>query len=203
MKALILVDIQNDFCPGGAMAVPGGDEIIPAANRLAPSFPFVVATMDWHPEGHISFVDSHPGRQSFETVEAGGIEQVLWPAHCIAGTDGAELHNSLNTIPADLILRKGTTKNLDSYSAFFENDKKTPTGLAGALKERGVDTVYLCGLATDVCVYFSALDSRRLGFTTYLIEDASRGVDVPAGNLSFCLKDMQSRGVRMIDSSRV
>lgn len=203
MKALILIDIQKDFCPGGPLAVPGGDEIIPVVNGLIPSFPLVAATMDWHPAGHVSFADSHPGCRPFDTVKAGGIDQVLWPAHCVAGTEGAQFHEGLNTVPAALILRKGTTKGLDSYSAFFENDKTTPTGLSGALKERGVDSVYLCGLAADVCVYFTALDALRLGFETFLIKDAARGVDVPSGSLAAAMEDMKSRGVRMIDSGQV
>jgi len=203
MKACIIVDVQNDFCPGGALAVPGGDEIIPVINSIMPSFPFVTATMDWHPPGHVSFAETHPGQEVFHTIEFEGLDQFLWPTHCVAGTDGAALHPGLDMVPVNLVLRKGTNIKLDSYSAFFENDKKTPTGLAGALKEIGVDTVYLCGLALDVCVYFTAMDARRLGFTTFLIEDACRGVNVPEGRLQETMQDMKSRGVRFIDSGEV
>ena len=203
MKGLVLVDIQNDFCPGGPLAVEGGDEIVAVANSLLPSFPFIAATMDWHPPGHVSFAESHPGKEPLTTVRAGGIDQVLWPTHCVAGTPGAELHPGLDTVPIDLVIRKGTKRNLDSYSAFFENDRKTPTGLGGALKERGIDEVYLCGLATDVCVYYSAMDARALGFTTWIIEDAFRGVDVPEGNLEAALRDMRSAGIIIIGSKQV
>jgi len=203
MKALIIVDVQNDFCPGGSLAVAGGDEIIPVINALMPSFPFVAATMDWHPADHVSFVENHPGDELFSTVTVDGIEQVLWPAHCIAGTQGAEFHPEINTVPIDLFIRKGTKSNLDSYSAFFENDRKSPTGLTGALQDLGVKEVYLCGLATDVCVYFSAVDAQRLGFTTYLVENASRGVNVPEGNLTKALNDMKNQGIYIINSEQV
>jgi nicotinamidase/pyrazinamidase len=200
---LAVIDVQNDFCPGGALAVKDGDAIIPLINSLMPRFPLVVATQDWHPADHVSFASNHPGAKSFDTIKAGNISQVLWPDHCVQGTRGADFHPSLENIHFRLILRKGTTPALDSYSAFFENDKKTLTGLSSFLKGIGVEEVYLCGLATDVCVYHSAMDAVRLGFHTFLIRDASRGVDVPEGNLSKAIKDMESSGVRIIESDMI
>jgi nicotinamidase/pyrazinamidase len=200
---LAVIDVQNDFCPGGALAVKEGDTIIPLINSLMPRFPLVVATQDWHPSDHVSFASSHSRGKSFDTIQVGGISQVLWPDHCVQGTRGADFHSSLENIYFKLILRKGTSPTLDSYSAFFENDKKTLTGLAPFLEGIGVEDVYLCGLATDVCVFHSAMDAVRLGFHTFLIRDASRGVDVPEGSLSKAIKDMKASGVRVIESDMI
>ena len=163
-EVLVVVDVQNDFCPGGALAVPDGDAIVPAVNRLAGEFAHVILTQDWHPPGHSSFAGAHPGRQPFETIEAAYGPQTLWPDHCVQGTAGAAFHPALEVPHAELILRKGYRRAIDSYSAFRENDRRTPTGLAAYLRERGFDRVTLCGLATDYCVLFSALDAREAGF---------------------------------------
>ena len=170
--------MQNDFCPGGALAVADGDAVVPLINRIARAFPVRVYTQDWHPPDHRSFAASHPGAAPFSTVEMPYGDQVLWPVHCVQGTPGAAFHPDLETDHADLILRKGFRPHVDSYSAFFENDRATPTGLAGYLRERGVAEVWLAGLATDFCVAFSALDAARLGFRVTLLEDACREIDL-------------------------
>jgi nicotinamidase/pyrazinamidase len=175
---LLVVDVQNDFCPGGALAVPGGDEIVPLINRAAASFQHVVLTQDWHPAGHRSFASSHSGRKPFETIELAYGPQVLWPDHCIQGTKGAGFHPQLSIPHAELILRKGYHPGIDSYSAFFENDRATPTGLSGYLRERGFARIYLAGLALDFCVRYSAEDAHRSGFRTFVFEDACRAIDV-------------------------
>lgn len=174
---LIVVDVQNDFCPGGALAVPRGDEVIPIVNSLATRFRNVVLTQDWHPRGHSSFASSHPGKRPFETVEASYGTQVLWPDHCVQGTRGAAFHPVLDIRHAGLIIRKGTHAAIDSYSTFYENDRKTPTGLTGYLRERGLRRIFLAGLAFDFCVRYSAEDAHREGFATFVIEDACRGID--------------------------
>ena len=198
---LLVVDMQNDFCPGGALPVPEGHLIVPVINRLTGRFGNVAATQDWHPPGHVSFASRHPGKQPFDVVQADGIEQVLWPDHCVQGTSGAALHPDLALRGLHLILRKGMRTNLDSYSAFFENDRRTPTGLSGYLREHGVHRVFLCGLAADVCVYYSAMDAVRLGFDATVIEDAVRGVDVPAGNVDRTRSDMEKAGITFLRSS--
>ena len=175
---LIVVDVQNDFCPGGALAVPRGDEVVPVVNGLATRFRNVVLTQDWHPRGHLSFASSHPGRQPFETVTAAYGPQVLWPDHCVQNTPGAAFHDALDIPHAALIVRKGMDRAIDSYSALYENDRKTPTGLTGYLRERGFSRVFLAGLALDFCVRFSAEDARREGFAVFVIEDGCRGIDV-------------------------
>jgi len=175
---LIVVDVQNDFCPGGALAVPHGDEVVPIVNRLAEAFRHVVLTQDWHPRGHLSFASSHPGKQAFETIAVPYGPQVLWPDHCVQQTPGAEFHRTLRIPHAGLVLRKGTDRRIDSYSAFYENDRKTPTGLAGYLRERGVTRVFLAGLAYDFCVRYSAEDAHREEFIAFVIEDACRGIDL-------------------------
>src|SRR6202035_5668399 len=175
---LLAVDIQNDFCPGGRLAVPRGDEVVPAINRLCEKFRHVVLTQDWHPPGHLSFASSHPGRQPFETVTAPYGPQVLWPDHCVQDTPGAEFRRDLVAPRAELIVRNGFRREIDSYSAFFENDHTTPTGLTGYLKERGLSRVFLAGLALDFCVRFSAEDAHRAGFETVVVADACRGIDV-------------------------
>ena len=175
---LLVVDIQNDFCPGGALAVPRGDEVVPVVNRLAGLYRHVVLTQDWHPDGHQSFVSSHPGRKPYDIIEVAYGRQILWPDHCVQGTDGAAFRGDLDIPHAQLIIRKGYRHEVDSYSAFFENDHATPTGLAGYLRERGFDRVFLAGLAFDFCVRYSAEDAHRHGFQVIVIEDACRGIDV-------------------------
>jgi nicotinamidase/pyrazinamidase len=203
-RALLVIDVQNDFCPGGRLAVPEGDQVVPVINRLAPRFAKVVGTQDWHPPGHVSFASSHPGAGAFQSVELPGAgRQMLWPEHCLAGSRGAELHPGLDIAPFSLIVRKGTRIELDSYSAFFENDRRTPTGLGACLRELGCDELYLCGLATDVCVYYSALDALRLGFVVRLVEDACRGIDLPTGSLQERLRELSGAGVGILDSREV
>ena len=179
---LLLVDIQNDFCPGGALAVPRGDEIVPLVNRLAARFRHVVLTQDWHPRGHGSFASTHPGKRPYETVELAYGTQVLWPDHCVQGTHGAAFRADLAVPHAELVLRKGYHRDIDSYSAFVENDRKTATGLTGYLRERGFARVFIAGLAFDFCVRYSAEDAHREGFKVGVVEDACRGIDV-AGSM--------------------
>ena len=200
LRALIVTDIQNDFCPGGALAVPGGDEIVPLVNRLMGGFDLVAATQDWHPRGHLSFASSHPGMKPYETIDLDDTEQVLWPDHCVQGTPGADFHKQLDLAPVRLIIRKGTDPRIDSYSAFFENDGKTGTGLEGYFKSLGINDLYLCGLATDFCVFYSAMDAAAHGFRTRVILDACRGIDVPAGNIGKAIDAMRSKGIEIIES---
>ena len=194
--ALLVIDVQNDFCPGGALAVPGGDEIIPGINALAEDFPAVVLTQDWHPANHGSFASQHADHAPFETVEMPYGRQVLWPDHCVQGSEGAGFHPGLNTDRADLIIRKGFRREVDSYSAFFENDHQTPTGLEGYLKTRGIDTLVLVGLATDFCVNYSAVDAARLGFAVTVREDLCRAIDLE-GSLAAAREAMAQAGVRL------
>ena len=175
---LVVVDVQNDFCSGGALAVPRGDEIVPTINRLAARFDNVVLTQDWHPPGHFSFASSHPGKQPFETVIAPYGPQTLWPDHCVQGTRGAAFHPALDVPHAALILRKGMARSIDSYSALYENDRTTPTGLVGYLRVRNWTRLFFAGLAFDFCVRFSAEDAQREGFRVFVIEDACRGIDI-------------------------
>lgn len=197
-SALIIIDVQNDFCPGGALEVPEGDQVVPVINTLMDAYPLIAATQDWHTPHHISFASSHPGKQVFDSIDLGGFHQTLWPDHCVAGTPGAELHPDLHTVSLDLILRKGTSRNLDSYSAFSENDRKTQTGLNGWLKERGVTELILCGLALDVCVYFSAVDALDLGYRVKIIKDAVRAVNTPQGSEDRAIQDLSRRGAVFI-----
>ena len=196
---LVVVDVQNDFMPGGALAVPRGDAVVPVINRLAARFENVVLTQDWHPRGHISFASSHPGKKPFETIELAYGTQVLWPEHCVQGTAGAALHSELSLTKAHLVIRKGHHAHIDSYSAFLEADRRTATGLAGYLRERQLDKLYVCGLATDFCVAWTALDARAAGFDTTVIEDACRAIDLD-GSRAHAWKDMQAAGVERIDS---
>ncbi|MBP2235699.1 nicotinamidase/pyrazinamidase [Sinorhizobium kostiense] len=196
-EALIVIDMQNDFCPGGALPVEGGDEIVPAINRLIELAPHVILTQDWHPAGHSSFASSHPGMAPFETTTMPYGEQTLWPDHCIQGSTGADFHPGLGWRTAELVVRKGFRAEIDSYSAFFENDHKTPTGLAGYLRERGITKVQLCGLATDYCVAFSALDAVAEGFSTSVVLDACRGIDLN-GSLAAMTARMRNAGVNLI-----
>lgn len=200
--ALIVVDIQNDFLPGGALAVPRGDETVAIANRLMPLFPTVVLTADWHPADHSSFASQHAGKSPYDVVPMPYGNQVLWPDHCVAGTSGADFAAGLETVRAHAVIRKGTDKNCDSYSGFLAADRKTPTGLAEYLKSRGVTTVFVCGLATDFCVAWTAQDAAAAGFKTYLIEDASRAIDA-GGSLAAAMAGLKTAGVGVIEKKDV
>jgi len=197
-EVLIVVDIQNDFCPGGALTVPEGDAIVPTVNRLAREFAHVILTQDWHPAGHGSFASSHPGRRPFDTIEVSYGQQILWPDHCVQGTPGAAFHPGLDVPHAELVMRKGYRSAIDSYSAFRENDRRTPTGLAGYLKERGFERITLCGLATDFCVLYSAIDGREAGFDVNLATNACRSIDID-GSLARAMRQMSEAGVRLRD----
>jgi nicotinamidase/pyrazinamidase len=194
---LLVVDIQNDFCPGGMLAVPHGDEVVPLVNRLAGKFPHVALTQDWHPPGHLSFASSHPGRNPFETVTLSYGAQILWPDHCVQGTPGAEFHPALNIPHAALVVRKGFRRAIDSYSAFFENDRRTSTGLTGYLRERGLERVFLAGLALDFCVRYSAEDAHRQGFAVIVVEDACRAIDVE-GSLDATRQSLAALGAAVV-----
>ena len=191
---LIVVDVQNDFCPGGALAVPRGDEVVPVVNSLAARFRHVVLTQDWHPAGHSSFASSHPGKQPFETIAAPYGPQVLWPDHCVQATPGAAFHKALQIPHAGLIVRKGMNRAIDSYSAFYENDRTTPTGLTGYLRERGFSRVFLAGLALDFCVRYSAEDAHREGFAVFVIEDGCRGIDM-SGSVAATRQSFAALGI--------
>ena len=195
--ALVVIDLQNDFCPGGALAVAGGDDIVPIVNRMIAENENVVLTQDWHPAGHSSFASTHDGKQPFETIDMPYGPQTLWPDHCVQGTKGAQFHPDLVWTRAELIIRKGFRKTIDSYSAFFENDHKTPTGLGGYLKERGIGSITLVGLATDFCVAYSALDARKLGIEVTVELDACRGIDL-GGSLAAMTARMQEAGVELV-----
>lgn len=197
---LIVVDVQNDFCPGGALPVPGGDAVIPVIHRIAPRFQHIVLTQDWHPPGHISFASRHSGRLPSDVIQTADGEQRLWPDHCVQGSHGAEFHPDLHLPQAELILRKGFRVEMDSYSAFFENDHATPTGLAGWCRERGFDRAFFAGLAYDFCVGFSALDARRCRFAATAIRDACRAIDV-SGSVAAMEAAFARDGVSILDSS--
>jgi nicotinamidase/pyrazinamidase len=199
---LIVVDMQNDFMPGGALAVGGGDAIVPLVNQLAQNFANVVLTQDWHPKGHISFASSHPGAKPFETIAAPYGVQALWPDHCVQGSAGAALRAELAIDHAVLILRKGFNRAIDSYSAFMEADRKSATGLAGFFREKAIRRVFVCGLATDYCVAWSALDARAAGFDTFVIEDACRAIDAN-GSLARAWAQMEAAGVQRIQSAEI
>ncbi|WP_199540010.1 bifunctional nicotinamidase/pyrazinamidase [Paraburkholderia kururiensis] len=201
-EVLLVVDVQNDFMPGGALAVPHGDEIVPLVNRLARGFSHVMLTQDWHPASHVSFAANHAGRAPFETIALPYGDQVLWPVHCVQATSGAQFHSELDVPHARGVIRKGHHANVDSYSAFLEADRKTPTGLAGYLRETGVTRVWCCGLATDYCVAWSALDARAAGFEVAVIEDASRAIDLN-GSLAAAWQQLQAAGVSRVQSAEV
>ncbi|MFO7575083.1 MAG: bifunctional nicotinamidase/pyrazinamidase [Bacteroidales bacterium] len=196
MRALIIVDVQNDFLPGGALEVPGGDKVIPVLNSMQAQFDLVVATQDWHPEGHSSFASQHEGMKPFDEIEWKGSSQILWPDHCVQGTAGAEISNKLNTKRVEAVFRKGTDKQIDSYSGFYDNNHERSTALADYLRGKRVDHVFIGGLATDVCVYYTALDSLKEGFKTTLIRDASRGLDESA--IAKALQHIQREGGQII-----
>ena len=200
--ALLVVDVQNDFCPGGALAVAGGDAVVPLINAIAPRFAIRVLTQDWHPADHRSFAANHPGAAPFSSIEMPYGPQVLWPVHCVQGSPGAAFHPGLDTTRADSVIRKGFRPEIDSYSAFFENDRTTPTGLAGYLRERGTTEVWLAGLATDFCVGFSALDAARLGFRVTLLTDAARAIDLD-GSLDRAMSEMAAAGVALARASEL
>jgi nicotinamidase/pyrazinamidase len=199
---LVVIDVQNDFCPGGALAVIEGDAVVAVANRLGARFEHVVMTQDWHPPGHGSFASVHPGRKPFETITLAYGPQTLWPDHCVQETRGAAFHAELHLPHAELVIRKGFRPAIDSYSAFFENDRRTPTGLAGYLRERGMTRLFLVGLATDFCVHYSALDARRQGFAVTLVEDGCRAIDLDS-SLALALRAMAAAGVERTTSTAI
>lgn len=199
--ALIVIDVQNDFCPGGALAVPDGDAVVPVINGLIGRFAHVILTQDWHPAGHRSFASTHPGRQPFESIAWSYGSQTLWPDHCIQGSTGAEFHPDLRVDTAELVIRKGFRGEIDSYSAFMENDKTSRTGLAGYLRERRLNRLFFCGLALDFCVGWSALDGRRESFSAYLIEDACRAIDLN-GSRAAALEQLRAADVQVITAGQ-
>ena len=197
---LLVVDVQNDFCPGGALAVRDGDGVIPVIHKIASRFEHIVLTQDWHVPGHLSFAGAHAGKHPFEQVRVSYGEQTLWPDHCVQGTRGAEFHPALYLPRVELVLRKGFHREIDSYSAFFENDRATATGLAGYLRERGLARVFIAGLAYDYCVAYSALDARRLGFPAMIIRDACRAIDLD-GSVAMMEKEFAGAGVELVESA--
>lgn len=203
MKALILVDVQNDFLPGGALAVPHGDEIIPVLNRLQHAFEIVVATQDWHPANHGSFAANHPGKNIYDQIELNGLPQTLWPVHCVQGTHGAELAGGLERGSTQKIFPKGTEPDIDSYSGLFDNGHRKSTGLGEWLKEKGAAEVFVCGLATDYCVKFTAMDAAQFGFKTFFIEDASRGVNLRPDDVKDSVAEMRRAGIKIIQSTDI
>lgn len=202
MDALILVDLQNDFMPGGALPVAGGDELVPLANALMDYFTLIVATQDWHPDSHGSFAVNHPGRQIGEVIELGGLPQILWPVHCVQGTPGADFHRELRVERISRVF-KGIDSEVDSYSGFWDNGRRRSTGLADWLRGQGVAAVYICGLATDYCVRATALDAAAEGFRTFLIADACRGVELRPGDVARATEEMKAAGVRIINSEEI
>jgi nicotinamidase/pyrazinamidase len=203
VDALILVDIQNDFCAQGALAVPDGDAVVTVANALMPRFSLVVATQDNHPATHLSFARNHEGRAPYQQIDLDGLPQVLWPAHCVQGTPGAALHPQLETTRITRVFEKGTDARIDSYSGFFDNGKRKATGLGDYLRERGVTDVYIMGLATDYCVKWTALDALTLGFRVHLVEDGCRGVGLSASDIPQALEELRAAGVRTVHSKDV
>lgn len=201
--AFLAIDVQNDFCLGGALAVGGGDEIVPLVNRLASAMRACVATQDWHPEGHVSFASAHRGAKPYDAAVLDGRSATLWPDHCVQGSAGADFHPGLDRRPYRLVVRKGFRVGLDSYSAFYENDGTTVTGLDGYLRSVGVAELIIAGLALDYCVYYSALDAARLGYRVTVVRDATRAVGQPAGSVDRAIGDLASRGVAILDSARV
>ncbi|MBN2280424.1 MAG: bifunctional nicotinamidase/pyrazinamidase [Candidatus Marinimicrobia bacterium] len=204
-KCLIITDVQKDFCPGGSLAVERGDIIVPVINKILSTKKFdkIIATQDWHPQNHRSFASNNAGHKAFDIVKSSSGINVLWPDHCVQGTYGAQFHDALDQNPLNIILRKGSNPELDSYSTFLENDKTTPTGLTGYLREHGITTVYLCGIASDVCVFYSALDAIHFGFKTFVIEDAVAGVDLPLGNIERNNIILKNNGVIFINSRNI
>ncbi|HXT60153.1 MAG TPA: bifunctional nicotinamidase/pyrazinamidase [Pirellulales bacterium] len=203
MKALLLVDLQNDFLPGGALAVPGGDEVLPMAKRLQPRFELVVATQDWHPADHVSFAANHPGKKPGDIISLDGGPQVLWPVHCVEHTRGPELSAALDQRRIRKVFAKGVDPQIDSYSGFYDNGRRRSTGLGEYLREQGADEIYVLGLATDYCVKATTLDAVGLGFKTWLIEDACRGVNLKSGDAEHAIEEMQAAGVKLVSSEEL
>ncbi|HSI78935.1 MAG TPA: bifunctional nicotinamidase/pyrazinamidase [Lunatimonas sp.] len=203
MKALLIIDVQNDFLPGGALAVPDGDQIIAVINRLQESFDFIVTTQDWHPANHGSFAANHKNKNPGEFVNLSGVEQILWPIHCVQDTRGAEFHPDLKQEKWKAVFKKGTNPNIDSYSGFFDNNRMQDTGLSTYLKDQGVKTVYVSGLATDYCVKYTVLDALKEGFKTYLIEDATKGVNLSSNDSERAITEMSKAGAEVIKSSSI
>lgn len=201
MKTLIVIDVQNDFMPGGSLSVPKGDEIVPVINRIQDRFDLVVASQDWHPQNHISFASNHPGKSTFEEIEIQKQKQTLWPDHCVQGTDGALFHPDLETNSWETIFRKGTDPKIDSYSAFYDNGHLKSTGLTGYLKEKGASQLFFCGLAADICVYYSILDAFKEGFACFIIEDASQPLDLEVFEIQ--KKEMAYLGIQFISSENI
>lgn len=202
-RALVLVDLQYDFMPGGALAVPHGDETVPVAQRLMPKFATVVATQDWHPPNHGSFAVNHPGRKPYEVIELGGLPQVLWPVHCVQGSHGAELHADLDRSRITEVFRKGTDPEIDSYSGFFDNGHRKSTGLDDWLRRRGITELYVLGLATDYCVKFTTLDACTLGYSVTLVVDGCRGIDLEPGDIDRAIDEMRAAGAKILESAAV
>lgn len=202
MNALLIIDVQNDFCPGGALAVPEGDAVVPVINKLSQKFDVVLQTQDWHPEGHSSFASSHDGHEPYDTITVPYGEQVLWPEHCVQGSEGAAFHPDLDTSRSQLIVRKGFRRHIDSYSAFYENDNKTTTGLAGYLRERDINKLFVAGLATDFCVKWSVLDGLNEGFSVTVVEDAVRGIDLD-GSVAQAWDEMHIAGAQRLKSGKL
>jgi nicotinamidase/pyrazinamidase len=203
VKALLLVDLQNDFLPGGALAVPGGDEAIPIANHLQPKFELVVATQDWHPPNHLSFAANHPGKKPGDVISLDGMQQILWPVHCVEHTPGAELAAALDKRRIRKVFAKGADPQIDSYSGFYDNGRRRSTGLGAYLRQQGVDELYVLGLATDYCVKATALDAVGLGFKTRLVVDACRGVNLSPGDVERAIEAMQAAGVKLVSSEEL
>lgn len=203
MKALLIVDIQNDFCPGGALEVAEGDQTVAVANALIPHFELVVATQDWHPANHKSFAAMHPWRYPGQVIDLNGLQQILWPIHCVQGSFGAEFVPELNTAAIGRVFVKGTDPEIDSYSGFFDNGHRKATGLGEYLREKGVDEVYVLGLALDVCVKFTVLDALELGFATYLVEDGCRGVNLKPGDSDAAVREMKAKGAVVVQSAEL
>jgi len=203
MRALVLVDLQYDFLPGGALAVGHGDETIGVAKRVIPRFETIVATQDWHPRDHGSFAANHPGKKVGDVIDLDGLRQVLWPVHCVQSTPGADLAAALDVSRVRQVFRKGTDPGIDSYSAFFDNGHRKSTGLGGYLKARGATELYVAGLATDYCVKFSALDARQLGFRTFVVEDGTRGVELRPGDVASAVEEMRSSRIGMVRSADI
>lgn len=201
MKTLIVIDVQNDFMPGGSLAVPGGDKIVPIINQIQDKFDLIVASQDWHPQDHVSFASNHPGKKPFDEIEIHGQPQTLWPNHCVQETKGAQFHPDLQTQHWETIFRKGTDRGIDSYSAFFDNGHLKSTGLAGYLKEKGASQVYFCGLAADICVYYSIYDAFKEGFACFFIEDASQPLDIEG--FKSIKKKMAHLGIQIISSEDI
>ncbi len=202
-RALIIVDVQNDFLPGGALAVENGDKVIPVANKLMDEFELVVATKDWHPANHGSFAANHPWRKPGQTIELNGLEQILWPIHCVQGSFGAEYPKELDVEKVDKVFYKGTDPDIDSYSGFFDNGHRKATGLGDFLKEKGVEDVYIMGLATDYCVKYTTLDARELGFNTHVVIDGIRGIEQEEGDIERAIEEMKEKGAEMIKSEEI